>query len=60
MERLWHDRGFTALFVTHNVAEAVTLVDGVLMVEDDEISLDLSVEVPPPRRRRFHPKSSFP
>ena len=30
LERVWRDQGFTALLVTHDVAEAVTLADRVL------------------------------
>jgi len=38
LERMWHDQGFTAILVTHDVAEAVTLADRVLMIEDGEIA----------------------
>jgi len=37
--------------VTHDVAEAVTLADRVLMIEGGEISLDLRVDLPRPRER---------
>jgi ABC-type arginine transport system ATPase subunit len=40
MKRVWRDQGFTAILVTHDVAEAVTLADRVLMIEDGEIALD--------------------
>jgi sulfonate transport system ATP-binding protein len=51
LERVWRDQGFTAILVTHDVAEAVTLADRVLMIEDGEIALDLPVGLPRPRER---------
>ena len=51
LEQVWRDQGFTALLVTHDVAEAVTLADRVLLIEDGEIQLDLRVDIPRPRRR---------
>ena len=37
--------------VAHDVAEAVTLADRVLVIEDGRISLDLAVDLPRPRER---------
>ena len=37
---LWRDRGFTAVLVTHDVAEAVALADRVLVLRDGAIALD--------------------
>ncbi len=51
LERVWLDQGFTAIMVTHDVAEAVTLADRVLIIEDGEIAMDLSVDLPRPRER---------
>lgn len=51
LERIWRDQGFTAIMVTHDVAEAVTLADRVLMIEGGEIALDLHVDLPRPRER---------
>jgi sulfonate transport system ATP-binding protein len=51
LERVWRDQGFTAVMVTHDVAEAVTLADRVLMIEDGEIALDLRIDLPRPRER---------
>ena len=34
LERVWRDQGFTAILVTHDVAEAVALADRVLVIED--------------------------
>ena len=51
LEQVWRDQGFTALMVTHDVAEAVMLGDRVLLIEDGVITLDLRVDIPRPRRR---------
>jgi sulfonate transport system ATP-binding protein len=51
IERIWLSQGFTALLVTHDVAEAVALADRILVVEAGRIALDLRVDVPRPRRR---------
>jgi sulfonate transport system ATP-binding protein len=51
LERVWVDQGFTAIMVTHDVAEAVTLADRVLIIEDGEIALDLTIDLPRPRER---------
>ena len=51
IERLWLAQGFTALLVTHDVAEAVALADRVLLIEDGSIALDLRVPLARPRAR---------
>jgi sulfonate transport system ATP-binding protein len=51
LEQVWRDQGFTALMVTHDVAEAVMLADRVLLIEEGKITLDLRVDIPRPRRR---------
>jgi len=51
IERLWLRHGFTALLVTHDVAEAVALADRVLLIERGGIGLDLTVGLPRPRSR---------
>jgi sulfonate transport system ATP-binding protein len=51
IERLWQARGFTALLVTHDVQEAVTLADRVVLIEDGAISMDCRVDLPRPRLR---------
>ena len=51
IERVWLDQRFTAIMVTHDVAEAVTLADRVLMIEDGRIALDYRVHLPRPRDR---------
>ncbi|MEH3146703.1 MAG: ATP-binding cassette domain-containing protein [Methylobacterium frigidaeris] len=51
IEGLWVEQGFTALLVTHDVAEAVALADRILVIEDGRVALDLAVPVARPRRR---------
>lgn len=51
IESLWRQHGFTALLVTHDVAEAVALADRVLLIEDGRLALDLRIDLPRPRRR---------
>jgi sulfonate transport system ATP-binding protein len=51
LERMWLDQGFTALLVTHDVAEAVTLADRVIVIDDGAIALDIRIELPRPRQR---------
>ena len=51
LERVWRDQGFTAILVTHDVAEAVALADRVLVIEDGRIAQDVVVDLPRPRRR---------
>jgi sulfonate transport system ATP-binding protein len=51
VEQVWLDQRFTALLVTHDVAEAVALADRVVMLRDGEIALDLAIDLPRPRAR---------
>ncbi|AKJ31275.1 ATP-binding cassette domain-containing protein [Caldimonas brevitalea] len=51
IERLWREHGFTAVLVTHDVAEAVALADRVLLVESHQIALDERIALPRPRSR---------
>ena len=51
LERVWQDQAFTAILVTHDVAEAVALADRVLVIEDGRIAHDIDVNIPRPRRR---------
>ena len=48
---VWRYERFTAILVTHDVAEAVTLADRILMIEDGAVAWDLAVDLPRPRRR---------
>jgi sulfonate transport system ATP-binding protein len=51
IEDVWRSRGFTALLVTHDVAEAISLADRVLLIEDGRVALDEAVRLPRPRTR---------
>jgi sulfonate transport system ATP-binding protein len=51
LERVWRDQGFTAILVTHDVAEAVALADRVLVIEDGRIAHDIKVDIARPRQR---------
>ena len=50
IEEVWRTQRFTAVLVTHDVAEAVTLADRVLVLENGCITADIAVELPRPRR----------
>jgi NitT/TauT family transport system ATP-binding protein len=52
LERLWGDRRFTVLFVTHNVREAVRLADRVLVLTSrpGRVYASFDVDIPRPRR----------
>jgi len=49
IESLWQRHGFTALLVTHDVAEAVAVADRVLLIEDGGVALDRHIALPRPR-----------
>ena len=51
LERVWRDQGFTAILVTHDVAEAVALADRVLVIEEGGIAHDVVVNTARPRER---------
>ncbi|MBW9090271.1 ATP-binding cassette domain-containing protein [Rhizobium wenxiniae] len=47
---VWRELGFTAVLVTHDVAEAVHLADRVIVLDEGRISLDLEIPRDQPRR----------
>jgi sulfonate transport system ATP-binding protein len=51
LERVWRDQGFTAILVTHDVAEAVALADRVLVIEEGRIAHDVVFNTARPRQR---------
>lgn len=51
LERIWLDQKFTAVLVTHDVAEAVALADRVVVISAGRIALDVAVPMARPRRR---------
>jgi sulfonate transport system ATP-binding protein len=50
IEQLWREQGFTAVLVTHDVAEAAALADRVLVIVDGRIAHDERIVQPRPRR----------
>jgi sulfonate transport system ATP-binding protein len=50
VERLWHEDGFTALLITHDVEEAVALADRVVVIQQGKIGLEVPIPLPRPRR----------
>jgi len=55
IEKIWQETGFTAILVTHDISEAVTLADRVILLDGGKIDLDVAVDLPRPRHRD-HPK----
>lgn len=51
IEDLWLERGFTAVLVTHDVAEAVTLADRVVVMEGGRITADERIQLARRRQR---------
>lgn len=49
IEKLWLDQKFTAFLITHDVEEAVTLADRVIIIEEGQITLNLPVKIARPR-----------
>lgn len=51
VERMWLDQKFTAVLVTHDVAEAVALADRVVLLDTGTVALDMTIDLERPRRR---------
>lgn len=51
IEELWQQQKFTALLVTHDVTEAITLADRVVLIEKGSVKMDLPIPLPRPRNR---------
>lgn len=56
IEKIWLETGFTALLVTHDIAEAVALADRVILLDGGKIDLDVAIDLPRPRHRD-HPRA---
>jgi sulfonate transport system ATP-binding protein len=50
IEQVWQDKGFTAIVVTHDVSEAVTLADRILVLEAGHVAMDVTVDLRRSRR----------
>jgi sulfonate transport system ATP-binding protein len=51
LESVWRREGFTAILVTHDVAEAVTLADRIVVIENGVVAQDVPVALERPRHR---------
>jgi sulfonate transport system ATP-binding protein len=51
LEAVWRRERFTAILVTHDVAEAVALADRIVLIEDGAVALDATINLPRPRSR---------
>ena len=51
LENVWLSKGFTAILVTHDVAEAVALEDRIVLIDHGEIAADIPVGLARPRQR---------
>jgi len=51
IETLWKVHRFTAVLVTHDVAEAIALADRVILIDQKRIAFDLDIELTRPRLR---------
>lgn len=53
VEQVWQASGFTAVLVTHDVEEAVTLADRVVVVDHGRIARAIEIPLPRPRHRNM-------
>jgi sulfonate transport system ATP-binding protein len=51
LENLWQQQRFTALLVTHDIEEAVTLADRVVLIEAGRLIKDWNINLSRPRHR---------
>lgn len=51
IEQVWLSKGFTAILVTHDVTEAVTLGERIVVIDRGAIAADIPVDLARPRRR---------
>jgi sulfonate transport system ATP-binding protein len=51
LQQVWLSNGFTAILVTHDVTEAVTLADRIVVIDHGAITADIPVDLTRPRQR---------
>lgn len=51
IEKLWKERKFTGILVTHDVSEAVKLADRIIVIDEKTVKLDLKIALPRPREK---------
>lgn len=47
---IWSEHLFTTVLITHDVSEAITLADRIIVLKDGHVALDLPIDLPRPRR----------
>lgn len=52
IEKIWQEQKFSAFLITHDVDEAVTLADHIILIEDGRVTLDQRIPLPRPRKRK--------
>lgn len=50
LTRIWAEHRFTTILITHDVAEAITLADRIIVLRDGGVVLDQKVDLPRHRR----------
>ena len=53
IEKLWHEQGFTAILVTHDVSEAVQLADRIILLDKGHIAQQFKVDLARPRQKNY-------
>ena len=51
IEKLWVQRGFTAVLVTHDVGEAVALSDRIVLIRQGQVASDTRISLARPREK---------
>ncbi|MDE1150629.1 MAG: ATP-binding cassette domain-containing protein [Azospirillaceae bacterium] len=46
LTRIWRQHGFTAVLITHDVAEAAALADRVIVLRDGLVAADIAIDIP--------------
>lgn len=52
IERIWQEQKFSAFLITHDVDEAVTLADRIILLKNGRVTMDTRVSLPRPRKRK--------
>lgn len=59
IENIWQEQKFSAFLITHDVEEAVTLADRIVLIEAGRVTMDTPVSLPRPRKRNNQKFLSF-
>ncbi|WP_017314539.1 ATP-binding cassette domain-containing protein [Mastigocladopsis repens] len=51
IENIWQQQQFSVVLITHDVEEAVTLADRIILIEGGKVAMDLAVALARPRQR---------